>query len=93
MILGHAPIILPAVLRITVPYRRVLYIPLVLLHVSLAVRVASNLAHWGVGRMWGGALNVAAVVSFLIAVVLSAVDARRQVEGEEERVAAMANPG
>lgn len=80
MIFGHALIIFPAVLRISIPYHRILYIPLVLLHLSLALRVASDLAYWGVGRMWGGALNVTAVLSFLVAVVLSALAAPERVK-------------
>jgi hypothetical protein len=88
MIFGHAPIILPAVLRISIPYHRILYIPLVLLHLSLVLRVASDLASWGVGRMWGGALNVTAVLSFLAAVVLSALDEHKQREKRGERVSA-----
>jgi hypothetical protein len=92
MIFGHAPIILPAVLRVSVPYHRILYIPLALLHLSLALRVASDLASWGGGRMWGGALNVTAVLSFLVAVVLAAVAVRRQSKARAEHVSAQANP-
>ncbi|HEX6266540.1 MAG TPA: hypothetical protein VFZ81_06545, partial [Burkholderiales bacterium] len=40
MVFGHAPVILPAVLRVSLPYHAILYAPLILLHASLAVRVA-----------------------------------------------------
>lgn len=40
MVFGHAPIIFPAVLRVAVPYHPVFYAPLVLLHASLALRLA-----------------------------------------------------
>jgi hypothetical protein len=42
MVFGHAPIIFPAVLRVAVPYHASFYLPLVLLHLSLLVRLAGN---------------------------------------------------
>jgi hypothetical protein len=39
MVIGHAPLILPAVLRLSIPYRPILYLPLFLLHVTLLVRM------------------------------------------------------
>ena len=42
MVFGHAPIILPAVLRVAVPYHPTFYLPLALLHVSLIVRLAGD---------------------------------------------------
>jgi hypothetical protein len=65
MIFGHAPIILPAVLRIALPYRPSFYAHLILLHGSLVLRIASDLAAWPPGRMWGGLLNVVAVLLFV----------------------------
>ena len=47
MVFGHAPIIFPAVLRVTVPYHPVFYAPLVLLQASLALRVAGDAAGAG----------------------------------------------
>ena len=44
MVFGHAPIIFPAVTRIRIPYQPVLYLPLVLLHATLALRVFGGLA-------------------------------------------------
>ena len=42
MILGHAPIILPAVIGIRVRFSLLAYIPLVLLHLSLCVRIIGD---------------------------------------------------
>ena len=70
MIFGHAPIILPAVLGRPMPYHRSFYAHLVLLHLSLAVRIAADL---GAGRaafaawQWAGVFNVIAVLLFLFA--------------------------
>ncbi|WP_228389506.1 hypothetical protein [Cumulibacter manganitolerans] len=67
MIMAHAPIILPAVLRRPLPYTAAFYAPAALLHVSLAIRL---LVGDGFGsthaRVMGGALNVAAVVLFVL---------------------------
>jgi len=67
MIFAHAPIILPAILgRTTSPYRPALYVPLLLLHASVLLRVVGDLAGWWPGRQWGGLLNVLAILLFLI---------------------------
>ncbi|MFD4994497.1 hypothetical protein ACFWH7_02485 [Cellulosimicrobium cellulans] len=77
MIMAHAPLILPAVLRRSLPYRAAMWAPLVLLHVSLAVRVAGDLAGDGPGAVAvvrvGGAGNVLAVLGFVGVAVWSAL--------------------
>jgi len=65
MILGHAPIILPAVLQVTMPYRRWFYLPLALLHGSLILRISGDLSKAFGLRQWGGMLNVIAILLFL----------------------------
>ena len=65
MVLGHAPVILPAVLRVAFPYGAVLYAPLVLLHASLAARIAGDLAHASSWRAAGAAGNAAAIALFV----------------------------
>lgn len=42
MVLAHAPVILPAVLRRPVPYRALFWAPLVLLHAALLLRVLGD---------------------------------------------------
>jgi len=70
MVFGHAPIILPAILgQITSPYHRALYVPLLLLHASLLLRVVGDLLGWWPGRQWGGLLNALAVLLFLLTLV------------------------
>ncbi|MER7334596.1 MULTISPECIES: hypothetical protein [unclassified Micromonospora] len=66
MIFVHAPVILPAVLRRPLPYRRLLYAPLALLHASLLVRVVIGDA-LRVQPVWRGAgvVNVLAVLAFV----------------------------
>ncbi|HEX9117256.1 MAG TPA: hypothetical protein VGA61_14400 [Anaerolineae bacterium] len=80
MIFGHSPIILPAVLKVPVPFRPALYLPVALLHLSLALRVASDLLGLFTVRQWGGMLNVVAILAFLSLIAWGALSARRAVQ-------------
>jgi hypothetical protein len=71
MIFGHAPIIFPAVLGVPVSFRPAFYGHLALLHLSLILRVVGDVAAWWPGRLWGGLLNVLAVLLFLGNMALS----------------------
>jgi len=76
MVFGHAPIILPAVLRVAVPYAPYFYLPLALLHLSLLVRMGGDgmaLAQW---RAWGGALNAVALLAFVLGTIAAVVRGR-----------------
>jgi hypothetical protein len=65
MIMAHGPVILPAVLRRPLPYRTVLWAPLVLLHASLLLRLwLGDALHVRVAWQVRGALNVAALLLF-----------------------------
>ena len=78
MIMAHASVILPAVLRTPLPYRPVFYAPVVLLHASLALRlVVGDLRGQAWALQLGGALNIVAVLGFLVLAVGSAVLAAR----------------
>ena len=66
MVFGHAPVILPAVLRIRYPYHPVLYLPLAVLHASLAVRVFVS-APLGA---WGNAAAIALFIAVSICLIL-----------------------
>jgi len=76
MIMGHAPVIMPAVVRRPLPYIPALYCPVILLHLSLALRLAVGDAR---GLTWavqtGGLLNIAAVLGFVAVAVYSATRA------------------
>jgi len=64
MVFGHAPIIFPAVLGFDIPYRPSFYIPLVLLHLSLLLRTGGEIAGFEWTRLWGGLINVLAVILY-----------------------------
>ncbi len=77
MVMGHAPIILPAVLRIPLTFLPVAYVPLALLHASVALRVGADLAGsfgWREVALHG---NVAALLLFVAVSVVAARRGRR----------------
>ncbi len=79
MIFGHAPVIVPAVLRVRLPFARWFYAHVALLHTSLLIRVvlgdAARLTVW-----WqiGGVGTELAVLAFLAASATAVVRSRRQ---------------
>lgn len=66
MIFAHAPIIFPAILKITITYTPRFYSHLVLLHLALALRVIGDLLPWWPARLWGGLLNAIVLLLFLV---------------------------
>lgn len=97
IIMAHAPVILPAVLRRPLPYRRILYLPLALLHVSLVVRLLAGDA-WDlpVAVQVGGVGNVVAVLLFVVlaagSVVVGPVRRTRGVASTTTRATPEAHP-
>ena len=83
MVLAHAPVILPAVLRVRLPYHRAMWVPLLALHATLLARVAA-LGLVGVGLralpVWQLALigNVAALLLFLLTAGVTGLRAGRR---------------
>jgi len=71
MIFAHAPIILPTITGLPLPFRNVFYLHAGLLHASLLLRVAGDLAVWPSLQRWGGLLNTLAVLLFLANNVLA----------------------
>lgn len=79
MIFAHAPVIVPAVLRVRLPFHRAAYGPLALLHASLALRLVGGDAA-GDRVLWqtGGVLNEVAILAFLAMVATTAFRATRR---------------
>jgi hypothetical protein len=63
MILAHAPVVVPVVARRRMRYTAWMYMPLVLLHASLLLRIAGD-AGESTWRVWGGILNGLAILAF-----------------------------
>lgn len=78
MAFGHAPVILPAVLKVAVPYKGYFYAPLALLHASLVLRLAGDLLEIHTVRQWGGLANAVAILSFIATLMVTTFRARRR---------------
>jgi nitrite reductase (NO-forming) len=76
MIFAHAPIILPTVTGLALPFHNAFYLHAGLLHVSVLLRVAGDLGWWPSLQRWGGMLNVLAILLFLINNLRSIVSVR-----------------
>lgn len=77
MIFGHAPIIIPAVLGVRVPFHARFYVHLGLLHASLALRLAGDLFGEEALRRAGSWGNTAAILLFLGSTALAVARAPR----------------
>jgi len=77
MVFGHAPIIVPAVLRVALPYSAAFCLPLVLLHGGVALRVAGDLAQAPSTLAAGGIANAVAIVAFIATAAASVARGRR----------------
>lgn len=79
MVFAHAPIILPAVARIEIPFHAALYLPVAVLHASLIARVAGDLLGLATMRTAGGVGNALALMTLFVAALFArrrAADAR-----------------
>lgn len=78
MIFGHAPVIVPAVLGLRLPFRRGFYGHLALLHAALLVRLVGGDA-FGSRIAWqvGGVATEVAVLLFLAVSATAVIQARR----------------
>lgn len=83
MVFGHAPIIFPAVARVRIPYRPLFYVPLALLHASLALRVAGVVFADGTTgwQQVGAVSNAIALLVFIVTMAASAIAGRRRSPG------------
>jgi hypothetical protein len=77
MVFGHAPIIVPAVLRVALPYSPAFYVPLALLHASLVLRVAGDAAQAAPALAAGGIANAIAIAVFIATALVAVVRGRR----------------
>ncbi|MEW5727930.1 MAG: hypothetical protein AB1918_08905 [Pseudomonadota bacterium] len=85
MVFGHGPIIVPAVIGARVAYGPAFYLPLVVLHGSLAARLAGDLAGIEALRAAGGLANAAAIMMFMATMVTAVALGSRQSSGKVSR--------
>jgi hypothetical protein len=74
-VLAHAPVVVPALARVRLPFRRAFYVPLILLHVSLLARVGAALAQAPLSH--AAMANAFALAAFALLVVAPARRATR----------------
>ena len=77
MVFGHAPIIFPAVLRVTMRYHPSFYAPLALLHFALALRLAGDAGGDPDWVRWGGLLGAAALLAFIASTAVAVLRGQR----------------
>jgi len=81
MVFGHAPIILPAVLRVKLPYAPVFYLPLALLHAGVALRLAGDAAGSVPVLRAGGVANAVTLAAFIVTAATAVLRARGRPSG------------
>jgi hypothetical protein len=72
MIFGHAPVILPGILGLSIAWRPWFYVPVVGLHLTLGGRIVGDLLPLLALRQWAGLLNAVVVLAFLAGTALTA---------------------
>ena len=77
MVLGHAPIIFPAVARVKLPYHAAFYLPLLALHASLLWRVLGGMNGDFPLRHEGGLANACALLLFVATLLVSVIRGQR----------------
>lgn len=70
MIFGHAVIIIPAIFKVKISYNKTLYLALLTLHGALFVRVLGDLLTIVSYKKISGVLTVAALIFFLITILV-----------------------
>jgi len=81
MIFAHAPVIVPSVLGRPLPFHRGFYLPLVLLHATLLLRVLGGDAARNVGLWrWSGVLNEITLLLFIAMAAIAVIRGKRGAE-------------
>jgi hypothetical protein len=66
MIFAHAPIILPTITGLALPFQNIFYLHAGLLHLSVLLRIGADLSLTLSLQRWGGLLNALAILLFLV---------------------------
>jgi hypothetical protein len=72
MMMGHAPVILPAIARVKLQFGAFFYVPLAVLHLSLLLRLVAGMAGDPL-RSTGALLNAAAIALFVATIAGAAI--------------------
>jgi hypothetical protein len=66
MIFAHAPIMLPTITGLALPFQNIFFLHAGLLHLSLLLRIVGDLSLTLSLQRWGGLLNALAILLFLV---------------------------
>jgi hypothetical protein len=66
MIFAHAPIILPTIIGLALPFQNLFYLHVAILHAALLLRVAGDIGLSLPLQQWGGLFNTLAILLFLM---------------------------
>lgn len=69
MVIGHAPIIFPAVMRIKIPYSPLFYLPLAVLNFGVLIRIIGGVSNKFSLLTTGAIINSIAIATFLLVLV------------------------
>ena len=78
MVIGHAPIIFPAVVRLAIPFSAVFYVPLSLINLGVLLRLAAAAVSEPLLREAGAVINAIGILSFILCILLQVTRGRRQ---------------
>ena len=78
MVIGHAPIIFPAVVRVAIPFSGIFYLPLVLINLGVLLRLAAALISNPIFRTTGAVTNAIGILSFMLCILLQVARGVRQ---------------
>jgi hypothetical protein len=78
IVFGHAPIILPGILSLTIAYHPILYLPWVMLQVSLFIRLSGDLLGSFSLRQLGGLLNALVILAYLVCMGITRLAERKR---------------
>ena len=87
MVLGHAPMIFPALTGRQIAFSTAFYTPLALLHASILMREISNVIASFQWRMWAGMTNAVAILLFIAMMLYGTRLYRRQQQNALAQVA------
>ena len=73
MVIGHAPIIFPAVMRVKIPYSGVFYAPLAILNIGVLIRVVGGLDGNPALQTLAGVINGVSIATLLLVLVAQVI--------------------
>lgn len=78
MIFGHAPVIFSAIVKLKIPYHPTFYLPLIVLHTSLIIRISGDISLNQQSRYIGGMLSAIALLMFVLSTFSAIIRGKRK---------------